>query len=491
LQWGRTYTSLILANENTNIESLSHEIIRQALPDRVKDVDIHEYDPIARGEPDDSFDWSLFDVLILDHYLCVHGLTGLDLFQKHQKTPGFPPTIMLTAAGNEGLAVRAFKSGIKDYIRKDDMDVTVMSEAIRKAYEKHHTHQDGQLELHIMNKQLRKQRVELEEQAAVISAELENIEIVKQGNQEGVAEVEQMKTEAEAHLRKQRVELQEQAANMKAQLENIEIVKQGNQEGVAEVEQMKTKAEAHLRKQRVELQEQAANMKAQLQKQRAGLHEQAATVKAQLQKMAEEKHVQLEKQRAELHEQAAAVKVQLQKMAEELHGQQDTVDTIQKLDSEAEAQIQKEHSELTKEVNVFKEKLIKVVKAYKKIRKERERLLQDKTKAEAERQQHTEEMAKANNEIENTNKALTDAEAKLKISEDEKQKLSTEYKQQLDKAKVEEDVSPPKEIETGEEILDSTQLGAAMDLDELLDTDEEPHKQSDSGVKDRPDNGKS
>ncbi len=41
-------TSLILANENTNIESLSHEIIRQALPDRVKDKipaesQVHKY----------------------------------------------------------------------------------------------------------------------------------------------------------------------------------------------------------------------------------------------------------------------------------------------------------------------------------------------------------------------------------------------------------------------------------------------------------------
>ncbi len=478
--------SILILDDDQEFSALLKSLLLKSFPD----VEIHEYDPIARGEPEDSFDWSLFDVLILDHYLCVHGLTGLDLFQKHQKTPGFPPTIMLTAAGNEGLAVRAFKSGIKDYIRKDDMDATVMSEAISKAYEKHHTKQDVQSELHIMNKQIRKQRVELEEQASVVTAELENIDKIKQGNQEAMAEVEQMKTEAEEQIRKQRAELREQTATVKTQLQK-----------------MAEEKHVQLQKQRVELEEQAADVKAQLQKLEEAKQGKQEGVDEVL-RMNKEAEEQIQTQRAELVEQAAAVKAQLQKMEEEKHGQiifkdklLKVVEAYKKIKKEretllqdktkAEAQTQKEHSELTKEVIVFKEKLLKVVKAYKKIKKERERLLQDKTKAEAERQQHTAEMAKANNEIENTNKALTDAEAKLNISEDEKQKLGTEYKQQLDKAKVEEDVSPPKEIETGEEILDSTQLGAVMDLDELLDTDEEPHNHSDSGVKDRPDNGKS
>ena len=109
-------------------------------------------------------------------------------------------------------------------------------------------------------------------------------------------------------------------------------------------------------------------------------------------------------------------------------------------------------------------------------------------KSEAEKHQQIAEMAKAKDEIENVNKALKVAEAKLIISEKENQKLETKFKQQLDKDKVEKTVSVPKEIQSGDEILDSTQLGAAMDLDELLDPEEEEEaqKQSDSEVKEKP-----
>jgi DNA-binding response OmpR family regulator len=113
------------------------KFLKSLLSEYFQDVEFHEFDPVKEGEPSDSFDWSIFDVLILDYYLCVHGLNGLDLFQKHHKKTNFPPTIMLTGAGNEKLAIRALKSGIKDYVHKDSLNTAMLAEAITSAYEEH------------------------------------------------------------------------------------------------------------------------------------------------------------------------------------------------------------------------------------------------------------------------------------------------------------------------------------------------------------------
>ena len=140
--------SILILDDDQEFRTLLKSLLSKSF----QDVEIHEYDPIKKGEPEKGFDWSMFDILILDYYLCIHGLTGLDLFQKHQQSPGFPPTIMLTGAGNERVVIRAFKSGIKDYIRKDELNATNISEAINKAYEEHHVKQNTQRELQLAEK---------------------------------------------------------------------------------------------------------------------------------------------------------------------------------------------------------------------------------------------------------------------------------------------------------------------------------------------------
>lgn len=90
-------------------------LLKTLLAEHFQNVEFHEYDSLEKGEPADDFDWSKFDVLLLDYYLCIHGLDGLDIFNKHKGEIDFPVTIMLTGAGNEKLAINALKSGIKDY----------------------------------------------------------------------------------------------------------------------------------------------------------------------------------------------------------------------------------------------------------------------------------------------------------------------------------------------------------------------------------------
>lgn len=101
------------------------------------DAELDDYDPIASGVPEDDFPWGKYDVLLLDYYLCIHGVTGLDILRKNRKNPQFPATIMLTGAGNEEIAVRALKSGVSDYIRKETLNKDELRESIVNAFDEH------------------------------------------------------------------------------------------------------------------------------------------------------------------------------------------------------------------------------------------------------------------------------------------------------------------------------------------------------------------
>ena len=381
--------NILIIDDDQDFRTLLKSLLLKSFPD----VEIHEYDPIEKGEPEEGFDWSMFDVLILDHYLCIHGLTGLDLFEKHQNKSDFPLTIMLTGAGNEELVIRAFKAGINDYIRKDKLSAAVLYEVINKAHEEYLERQNAQHELQAAENQIQEGRSKLEDEVAKVNSKLGSIEEEKRLQQDAKEEIYRMSGEAVEQIQKERSELEEEAATVKAQLESIEKEKRLQQDAKEEIQRVRSEAEE------------------QIQKERSVLEEEAATVKAQLESIEKEKHLQ----------------------------------------QDARAEIQRMRSE-------------------------------------AEKHQQIAEMAKAKDEIENVNKALKVAEAKLIISEKENQKLETKFKQQLDKDKVEKTVSVPKEIQSGDEILDSTQLGAAMDLDELLDPEEEEEaqKQSDSEVKEKP-----
>lgn len=109
-------------------------------------VEVSEYDPVARGAPGDDFDWTPYDALILDYYLCIHNVTGLDILQRHRKNKFFPATIMMTGAGNEEVAVRALRSGVYDYLRKEKFDKEQLKQSLLSAVEKHQVERARQME---------------------------------------------------------------------------------------------------------------------------------------------------------------------------------------------------------------------------------------------------------------------------------------------------------------------------------------------------------
>jgi response regulator of citrate/malate metabolism len=124
---------VLIIDDDIDYRNLLRTYLTKTLP-LVESV---EYDPIANGDPGEDFDWSQYDVLLLDYYLCIHNFTGLDLFHKYHKKPGFPATIMLTAAGSEEIAVRALKFGIHDYLNKASLPKEKLKQTILEAWEAH------------------------------------------------------------------------------------------------------------------------------------------------------------------------------------------------------------------------------------------------------------------------------------------------------------------------------------------------------------------
>ena len=104
------------------------------LSSQFQNIEFVEYDPLEQGVPDNDFDWSAFDVLLLDYNLQIDGVTGLNILQDNYDNLLFPKTIMLTGAGNEEIEVRALQSGVSDYMRKEQLRKSEFKEAIDNAF---------------------------------------------------------------------------------------------------------------------------------------------------------------------------------------------------------------------------------------------------------------------------------------------------------------------------------------------------------------------
>lgn len=104
------------------------------LSSQFQNIEFVEYDPLEQGVPDNDFDWSAFDVLLLDYNLQIDGVTGLNILQDNYDNLLFPKTIMLTGAGNEEIEVRALQSGVSDYMRKDQLSKSELKVAIDNAF---------------------------------------------------------------------------------------------------------------------------------------------------------------------------------------------------------------------------------------------------------------------------------------------------------------------------------------------------------------------
>ncbi|MCS3902553.1 DNA-binding NarL/FixJ family response regulator/tRNA A-37 threonylcarbamoyl transferase component Bud32 [Methylohalomonas lacus] len=96
------------------------------------DYNVIDYDFPRNGRPADDYDWTSYDVVLLDYKLSATE-DGLEWLKSFGKRAGFPPTIILTAEGDEYVAARAIKLGAADYINKKDVSPKRLSQLIHDA----------------------------------------------------------------------------------------------------------------------------------------------------------------------------------------------------------------------------------------------------------------------------------------------------------------------------------------------------------------------
>lgn len=125
-----TLKRCLIVDDDESFRQLVARYIKNLLPEAI----VEEYDPSTSDQPEADFDWDSYDLVILD-YLLNTSLTGLDLLNEWKKQEHFPPVIMLTGKGSEDIAVRAMKTGVQDYLRKQDITEQKLKQAIVDAVE--------------------------------------------------------------------------------------------------------------------------------------------------------------------------------------------------------------------------------------------------------------------------------------------------------------------------------------------------------------------
>ena len=109
-------------------------LLRLFLNKQFEDIDIQEFDPETSGKPGSDYPWSDYDILLLDYKLGPVE-DGLEWLKEFGKKDGFPPAIILTAEGDEYVAMRAIKLGAADYINKKDISAKRLKSMIDEAIE--------------------------------------------------------------------------------------------------------------------------------------------------------------------------------------------------------------------------------------------------------------------------------------------------------------------------------------------------------------------
>ena len=107
------------------------EFMRICLERQIPDIEVTEYLTGNRGKPGPSFDWSAYDILLLDYHL-DNGETGVDWLREFGSQPGFPPTVLITAVEDPYVVANAIKSGADGYLNKADLTPARLVETIEE-----------------------------------------------------------------------------------------------------------------------------------------------------------------------------------------------------------------------------------------------------------------------------------------------------------------------------------------------------------------------
>jgi len=82
------------------------------------------------GLPPEKFDWSVYQLVIIEHGLGAGAETGFDLLRTIRARQPALPVVMLTTQGSEAIAVRALKLGAAYYLNFEDTSPRRLSECV-------------------------------------------------------------------------------------------------------------------------------------------------------------------------------------------------------------------------------------------------------------------------------------------------------------------------------------------------------------------------
>jgi DNA-binding NarL/FixJ family response regulator/tRNA A-37 threonylcarbamoyl transferase component Bud32 len=111
-------------------DDLILEFLRICLEDSFPGVEVTEYQSAELGRPGADFDWSTYDLLLLDYNL-GNGENGVDWLQSFGGGPGFPQTILITAINEPRVVAKAVKCGADGYLNKSEMTVARLVATVR------------------------------------------------------------------------------------------------------------------------------------------------------------------------------------------------------------------------------------------------------------------------------------------------------------------------------------------------------------------------
>jgi tRNA A-37 threonylcarbamoyl transferase component Bud32/DNA-binding response OmpR family regulator len=128
----------IIIDESREFMAQMRRHLARAFPD----IEVTEYDSEQKRAPGPDFDWSIYDILIIDFDLGI-GDTALDWLMEFRRLPGFPPAVLISDTRDDYLAARAIKAGASDYLRKEDALSERLAAVVREVIAQHRLRNPG------------------------------------------------------------------------------------------------------------------------------------------------------------------------------------------------------------------------------------------------------------------------------------------------------------------------------------------------------------
>jgi eukaryotic-like serine/threonine-protein kinase len=122
---------VLIVDDSPDFRMLARQFILVEWPD----ANVADLDPLHQHKPDHRFDWTQYDVVLLDYLLGEED--GLEWLKDFKLMSHIPPVVFLTGSGSEEVAVRALKLGAADYLRKHDLSRARLVKAISESIAGH------------------------------------------------------------------------------------------------------------------------------------------------------------------------------------------------------------------------------------------------------------------------------------------------------------------------------------------------------------------